>query len=636
MCGIAGIYSLNGNASDADRRIVRRMAEALHHRGPDDEGFFSDGPVALGHKRLSIIDPEGGHQPMTDEESGLTLVLNGEIYNYLELRSELIGLGDHFKTHSDTEVLLKLYRRYGKGCVDRLNGMFAFALWDERNRELFLCRDRLGIKPLYYYSDNKTFAFASEIKAFVEAGILKPELNRTALEDYIVLQMSLDDETFFKGVKKLLPGHQLTLTKGRMSIEKYWHLDFTIDDNLSLGEDHYTDKLLLLLEDAVRLQIRSDVPVGSHLSGGMDSTAVCAFASNVLGKSLKSFTGYFEEGGVYDESAYAREVVNSLGIAGEFRKIRHKDAADNLQKLIRFMDEPQVGPGLIPQYEVSQLARQHVKVVLSGLGGDETFGGYARYYLAYLEECLKGAINETQHDHDSRFVVSFESLLPNLPLLKEYQPLMRTFWSEGLFDNPAHRYFELMRRDKGVKCFSGEVYNEEVVDRVRKRFCTVFESSRAKSLLNRMLAFDLKIFIPALLQVEDRTSMAASIESRVPLLDHRIVELAAKMPPTVKWKGGRPKHIFREAVRNIVPKKIWERKDKRGFPTPVTEWFSGPLKGYVHEIMNSSSARSRNIYDQSLFTGIGSRFTVHGSRQFDRSLWGALCVELWHREFLGA
>ncbi|MBN2569767.1 MAG: asparagine synthase (glutamine-hydrolyzing) [Deltaproteobacteria bacterium] len=645
MCGIAGLLRTDGLATDSDRRAVRLMMDALHHRGPDDEGFYSSGPVALGHKRLSIIDLEGGHQPMTTDDGTFTIVLNGEIYNYLELRTELANQGVCFRTQSDTEVLLKLFQREGVTCLEKLNGMFAFAVWNAGDRSLILCRDRIGIKPLYYIVDKERLAFASEIKAFTAAKLVKPELNMTALEDYILLQMSLTDGTFFKGVKKILPGHTLTLKNGSCRIERYWDLDFTVDESAECDESAYVDMLQLLLEDAVRLQVRSDVPVGAHLSGGLDSSAVCCLSSKNIGSSLKTFTGYFSEGGIYDESQYARAVNDTLGTQGFFQEVNCEGIADELERLIYFMDEPQAGPGLVPQYSVSVLAREHVKVVLSGLGGDETFGGYARYYLAYLEECLKGAINETQREHDARFVVSFESLLPSLPLLKEYQPLMRMFWHHGLFEDPAKRYLRLMRRDIGNKYFNichsdperkQRVEGEESLGGAEERFIAMFNASKAKSLLNRMLAFDLTIFIPALLQVEDRTSMAVSLESRVPLLDHRIIELAAKMPPTVKWKGGRPKHVFREAVKNIVPKMIWNRKDKRGFPTPIAEWFNGPLKGYVHEIMTSKRACERGLYDQALFSGSRSRVPDPGSRPFDRSLWGALCVELWHRKFVDA
>lgn len=625
MCGITGIYRIDSNVRHDDSDVVRCMMDLLKHRGPDDSGFFSEGQVAFGHRRLSIIDAEGGHQPMVNDDGSICLVLNGEIYNYLELRTELSGLGCHFKTHSDTEVLLKLYERFGISCVERLNGMFAFAIWNSREHKLILCRDRLGIKPLYYCYDGKKLVFASEIKAIVKSGVVASELNRDSFEDYIVLQMSLTEDTLFKGVKKLLPGHILTISNSSPKTEKYWDLDFQLEEGSSEEEDYFSKRLLVLLEDAVRLQIRSDVPVGAHLSGGMDSSAVCVLASCALGGKLKTYTGKFAEGGIYDESSYAREVAKNIGADDFYETIGSSFLAENIEDLIYMMDEPQAGPGLVPQYAVSKLAKKCVKVVLSGLGGDETFGGYARYYLAYLEACLKGAINETQESHDSRFVVSFESMLPNLSLLKEYVPLMKVFWKDGLFEDPAKRYFNLMRRDTNSTLYSNDVYSPDMISRVEDRFLNAFNSSSSGSLLNKMLHFDLKYFIPALLQVEDRTSMAVSLESRVPLLDHRIVEFAAKIPPTIKWKGGRPKHIFKETIRHLVPKTVIDRKDKRGFPTPITEWFNGPLKGFVHEVMTSDRAKNRGIYNFS---------TPTSKLPFGRDIWGALCVELWHRRFV--
>ena len=627
MCGIAGIYRYEGMAAGEERAAVRSMMDAIRHRGPDDEGMASFDRLVLGHKRLSIIDLEGGRQPMSNDDGSLCIVLNGEIYNYVELRDELASSGVIFRTNSDTEVLLRLYERYGVAAVEKLNGMFAFAIWDEKKECLVLCRDRLGIKPLYYVRDSGKIAFASEIKAFVKAGLVSPEINKRAFGEYAVLQMGLSDETLFNNVKKLMPGHMMIVEGCETRVNEYWRPDFSVSDNCSVDEAGYVKGLRDLLDDSVRMQIRSDVPVGSHLSGGMDSSAVCSLAAGHLGQNLDTFTGYFSEGGVYDESSYARVVNDVYGFNGHFCNIGHRDAADALEKIAYLMDEPQVGPGIIPQYFVSKCARENVKVVLSGLGGDEMFGGYARYYLIYLEECLKGAINGTLREQDDRYVVSFESMLPNLPMMKEYAPLMKSFWSEGLFDDSAKRYFRLMRRDLGANVFSRDVYSSNVVDDVEERFLSVFRSSGAQSLLNQVLAFDLKVFIPALLQVEDRTSMGASLESRVPLLDHRIVEYSAKMPPKIKWKGGRPKHILKEALKGSMPDKVWSRQDKRGFPTPIAEWFSGPLRGYVTEILGSRKARERGLYNY-------DALKLESTNPFDRGLWGALSIELWCRQFI--
>lgn len=629
MCGICGIYNYSNKDNIVSENILRQMSSKLHHRGPDDEGYYTAKNFGVGHKRLSIIDLSPmARQPITTPDGRYTIVLNGEIYNYLELRQELLSKGYKFRSHSDTEVLLYLYESEGKKCLNRLNGMFAFVIWDNINRTLFAARDHFGIKPFYYYYNSNTFIFASEIKAILEPKIILPEINFSALQDYLTFQFCLDNKTLFKNIQKLLPGHYLTLTSnGNLSIKKYWELDFTVDTYHT--EEYFQHKLLRLLEDSVRLQLRADVQIGSHLSGGLDSSAVTCLVASLLNIPIQTFSGGFKDSPKYDETAYARIVSeNSKTIHNEIYPTSH-DFVEILPKLIYAMDEPVAGPGLFPQYFVSKLASEKVKVVLGGQGGDEIFGGYTRYLIAYLEECIRGGINGTQEE--SKYVVTFESILPNLRQLQGYQPLLRYFWQDGLFDTPEKRYFRLIDRSNGFhNLLNKDILNESSDYNVFENFKKIFNESNTSSYINRMTHFDMKTLLPALLHVEDRTSMMVSLESRVPLLDYRIVELVTSIPPMLKYKGGRSKHIFREVVQHIVPDEILQRKDKMGFPVPLNEWYKeSPVKDFVHSTLLSQKAKERGIFNTAQIEEL-----LKTERPFGRIIWGLLSLELWMQSFL--
>jgi len=628
MCGICGI-----NYLDPDRQVEKehliQMARTMKHRGPDDEGFYVDGNLGLGHQRLSIIDLSPlGRQPMCNEDERVWVVCNGEIYNYLELREELAKKGHIFRSQSDTEVILHLYEDEGYDCVLRLNGMFAFAIWDSRRKVLFAARDHFGIKPFYYIHKNDCFVFASEVKALLKADIMQPLANSDGIFDYLTFQFCLGEKTLFTDVFKLPPGHILILTpNGSLKIKKYWDLDFTIDTDHT--EQYFEECLSDLLENAVRIQLRADVPLGAHLSGGLDSSTTTCLAASILGNQIKTFCGGFEDGRQYDETPYARTVAGYI-------KSDHYEVFPNaddfigaMPRLIYHMDEPVAGPGLFPQYFVSELASRHVKVVLGGQGGDEIFGGYTRYLIAYLEECIKGGISGTQEAQ--KYVVSFESILPNLLQLQGYQPLLRHFWKDGLFEDQARRYFRLIDRRDSAR---GGLISEDFVVNNRgydsfEAYCDLFRSTDCRSLINKMTRFDMKTLLPALLHVEDRTSMAVSLESRVPLLDRRIVDLVASMPPMIKYKGGRSKYIFRQVVRNIVPREIYDRTDKMGFPVPLKEWFSGPLKDFIYDVLLSKKTCERGIFSKEVLSEL-----LISHQPYGRALWGALNLELWFRTFI--
>jgi len=628
MCGICGIYHLDRNRS-VNKTQLQEMARVMHHRGPDDEGFYIEGNLGLGHQRLSIIDPSpSGRQPMTNEDGKLWIVLNGEIYNYLELRQELMSRGHQFRSNSDTEVILHLYEEHGPACLNRLNGMFAFTIWDSRERVLFAARDRFGIKPYYYVYRENSFLFASEIKALLYLRLFESEINPEGLADYLTFQFCLGNKTMFRNVLKLLPGHSLILKPdGTLYVQEYWSPDFTIDTHHT--EDYFEHQLLRLLEDSIRIQLRADVPIGAHLSGGLDSSTVTCLASSLLGTPIKTFSGGFKEAPQYDETPYARIVAQNIGTEHYEIFPTASDFVEVIPRLIYQMDEPAAGPGLFPQYFVSKLASQHVKVVLGGQGGDETLGGYTRYLIAYLEQCIKGGIQGTQEEQ--KYVVTFESILPNLRQLEGYEPLLRYFWQEGLFESEDRRYFRLIDRSNStLGFFNKEFFPDKKRYDPYEAYREEFFSTSSRSLINKMTCFDMKTLLPALLQVEDRTSMAVSLESRVPLLDHRIVELVASMPPMIKYKGGRSKHIFRQVVRHIVPPEIYNRTDKMGFPVPSSEWYrEGIVRDFVREVLLGERAQSHGFIQTSEMESL-----LDSERPYGRGIWGLLCLELWMEKFI--
>jgi len=624
MCGIVGI--LNRDRRPVDPHVLGEMAEALAHRGPDDEGHLVEGPVGLYHKRLSIIDLVTGHQPMSS--NGLTIVFNGEIYNYVELREELKRRGHSFKTTSDTEVILRLYAEHGLDAIPMLNGLFAFLLYDRPQGILIAARDHFGIKPLYVRASNAHVLFASEIKAILRHPGVEAEVDLEGLSDYLTLQYILGEGTLFKGIRKVMPGHYMVVdtVTGKRRTVRYWEPDFKVD--VFHTEEYFVQELRRLLEDAVRLQMRSDVPVGSYLSGGMDSSLVVRLASRVASAPLKTFTGAFAEGPQFDESKYARDVAEACGAEAHTVYPTEDQFVDLMPKLVYHMDEPAAGPGLFPQYIVSQLAAKHVKVCLGGQGGDEIFGGYARYVIAYLEQALKGAIFETHEEGEH--IVSLGSILPNLPYLRAYIPMLVRFQEAGAFEPMDRRYFRLLDRSEGTsEVFADDFRTWYNPDAVFCRFQAAFNHTDTMSYYNKMTRYDMVTNLPALLHVEDRVSMAVSLESRVPLLDHRIADLVASMPPALKFKGAEMKYILKKAAGDLLPASVAARKDKMGFPVPLHIWAKNRAREFFSDILLSPTCRERGLFDPAAVERL-----MGEERAFSRRLWGLLNVELWHRTFI--
>ena len=623
MCGIGGAVALGRGRLRCPERLVATMNDLLAHRGPDGEGAWvhPDGVAAFAHRRLAIIDLVTGEQPMTDGE-GNWITYNGEIYNFVELRRQLGA--DRFRTSSDTEVILHAYRRWGEGCLERLRGMFAFALWDDESRTLLCARDRFGIKPFYYAQVGDALLFASEAKALLP---FLPEVD-TDLEgfkDYLCFQFCLAGKTLFNGIRELLPGHLMRVKDGTVEVRRYWDVYYEPDFDQSPLD--FEERTRELVEESVRLHLRADVPVGAYLSGGLDSSIVAVLASSEQGSGMAGFNGRFAREG-FDESAYARDVASETGFELLDVEIGERDFVDRIEDIVYHLDYPVAGPGSFPQYVVSDLAAGHRKVVLGGQGGDEIFGGYVRYLIAYFEQCIKGAIDGTMHS--GNFVVTYESIIPNLGALREYKPLLKEFWSRGLFDELDARYFRLINRAPDL---DAEI-NWELLRSYSpfETFRSIFhgENVRKEAYFDSMTHFDFKTLLPALLQVEDRVSMAHGLESRVPFLDHPVVELAATMPADVKFRDGHLKHVLKSAFGPQLPDSVRSRRDKMGFPVPLTDWFreSGPVRDFVFDVLSSESARSRPLVD--------NRRALDGldrEPMFGRKLWGLLCLELWQRVY---
>ncbi|HYI36478.1 MAG TPA: asparagine synthase (glutamine-hydrolyzing) [Thermoleophilaceae bacterium] len=622
MCGICGAIDLRGNPIPDLERRLEVMSGLIEHRGPDDAGIWAHdhGHVGFGHRRLSIFDlSPAGHQPMHDE-GGRVITYNGEVYNYPELRRDL---GGHFATRTDTEVVLRAHERHGERALDDLRGMYAYALWDGPGDELFCARDRFGIKPFYYTQVGDVLYFASEIKALLPfVPSIRTDLE--GLKDYLAFQFCLAGKTLFEGVRELPAGHFLRVRNGAVTTQRYWEVYYELDFDHT--PQYFEQRVQELLAESVDLHLRSDVPVASYLSGGLDSSSVAALAARSSDGPMQAFTGKFSEDSRYDESGYARALAQASGIDLHEVDIGVEDLLSSLPDVIYHLDHPAAGPGSFPQYMVSQAAAKHCKVILGGQGGDEIFGGYTRYLIAYFEQCIKGAIEGTTES--GNYVVTYESIIPNLVALKNYKPLLKEFWSDGLFEDLDARYFRLVNRAPQL---AGEVRTDVLGDYSPfETFQQIFNGDNVghEAYFDKMTHFDFKTLLPALLQVEDRVSMAHGLESRVPLLDHRLVELAATIPADTKFRDGDMKHVFKKATRSLVPDVIADRTDKMGFPVPLHEWFRGPAKEFITDTFGSEAATSRELFDnRRVLEGLESE------SQFGRKTWGLLSLELWQRAF---
>jgi len=623
MCGIAGVIHLDGHPIADLKNRLAVMNRLIVHRGPDGQGLWQNpaGSVGLAHRRLAILDlSPSGHQPMTADNQ-MALVHNGEVYNFIELRRELAEWT--FRSRTDTEVVLAAHARWGDKAPEHFRGMFAYALWDERQRRLTAVRDRFGIKPFYYAVVGRLLYFASEIKALLPF-LPSVETNTEALAEYLTFQFTLGEQSMFEHVKQLPPAHRLIAENGTVRVERYWDVNYRIDWDHS--PRYFEERLADLLTESLGLHLRSDVPVGAYVSGGIDSSLIAIMSAGLDEQNRKFFHGRFTEFPGYDESPYAHTVAEKANGDLHVLDITADMFLDQVGKVIYHLDHPVAGPGSFPQYAVSGLAAQHVKVVLGGQGGDEIFGGYARYLVAYLEQCISAAIDGTYNN--GNYVVTLESIIPRLGVLREYKPMLRSFWKEGLFGPLDERYFRLINRMADTQ---DEIdWQALPVANVFDRFKREFNRSNVgkDAYFDKMTHFDFKFLLPALLQVEDRMGMAHGLESRVPFLDQELVEFVATIPADVKFKDGQAKHLLKHCFAKSIPQPIIDRRDKMGFPVPLKEWMNGPVGDFVSDTFSTDAARSRGYINNSKalegFKDMGA---------FSRKMWGLLSLELWHQQF---
>ncbi len=626
MCGFVAVVEHARGGIEPE--LLQRMADTLHHRGPDGDGRLLDGNVGLAHKRLAIIDVEHGQQPMYDPQDDLWVVFNGEIYNFIELQAEIRAAGRTLRTRCDTEVLLHLYALHGDAFVERLNGMFAFFLYDKKRARALVARDHFGIKPLYFHLSPERLIYASEIKAIIAHPAVERAPDWRGVHDYVTFQHGLDDVTFFRGVHKVQAGHLQTIDLRTLTLttRRFWEPSYAVD--ASLTEADALEQLGALVDDAVRLQVRSDVAVGAHLSGGIDSSLVTTLAAPLCERPFPAFHGKFDAGPDFDETAHARAVATHAGVELVEIGIDGGGFVEALPRLMWHMDEPVAGPGVYPQYEVSKVAATRVKVALGGQGGDELFCGYARYLIGYLEQALRGAIRGT--NDEGEHVVTLASIVPNLRFLEQYEPAMKRFWARGLFDEPDARYFALLDRSGGcLDAYTGDFRAQHAQADVFARFQTVFHHPQTQSYISKMRNFDRVASLPALLHVEDRVSMAVSLESRVPLLDYRVANLLDRLPPRVLFGGGHLKHLLRRLAGDRLPATVARRTDKMGFPFPLDVWLRGPARDFVHDVLFSEACVGRGLIDVPAVTRALER-----REPFSRKLWGLLNLELWFRTFI--
>lgn len=625
MCGINGIVHSPRSGKQVNEAKLVAMRDILHHRGPDDGGVFIDGGIGLGHRRLSIVDVAHGAQPMTMGD--LVIVYNGEVYDHAEKRETLAALGHTFENRSDTETILHLYQEYGRDCVDHLRGMFAFAVWDKAKRELFIARDRFGVKPLYYVHDQDgSLFFASEIKALLEAGAVRPEINFNALPDQFANHGTSGDETLYRGVKRLLPGHTMSWKDGKLEIREFWDLNFEPKEDYR-SDAEYIDEWREMFRKAVELRLMADVPLGMFLSGGIDSSAIAGMMSKMVSEPIKTFSIGFREREA-NELGYARMVAEAFGTDHHEITITPKQFFDELPNLVWHEDEPIGFIASVPLYFVSKLAQRHVKVVLTGEGADETLAGYARYSKA----------------------------LKLLEMGEKYESLTPTFLRDavrngvatlpGTINRKLNRTF--LTRDSDIEnlffdnfaVFTKSMQKGLFARKTRERIADLDPYSRqnawiekcdAEDVLDKLLYADTKTYLHELLMKQDQMSMAASIESRVPFLDHKLVEFTARMPREMKLRGTTTKWILREAMKGILPAQILDRP-KMGFPVPVGNWFRGEFKHIVDEFVLGKRALDRGIFDADFVRNLVAEHDA--GTNHDERIWALVNFEIWQRGFI--
>ncbi len=628
MCGIFGIIS-----PGPIKERLEASTSTLAHRGPDDSGYFIGEGVGLGHRRLSIIDLEGGHQPMYNEDGSLCIVFNGEIYNFPELHDQLVSKGHQFGTRSDTEAIVHAYEEWGEACVEHLRGMFAFAIWEKTARKLFVARDRFGIKPLFFAEHGKNFYFASEMKAILADTNILRDIDEEALASYFSLSYIPAPLTIFKSIRKLLPGHTLTWQHGRIDIRKYWDIAYIPDRGKS--EDYFVNRFLELFEESVKIHLMSDVPLGAFLSGGIDSSAVVAAMSMASDRPVNTFCMGFggDIGGYLDERQYARMVAERYGTNHHEYEVL-PEPGGLLEKIVRGFDEPFADDSTIPSYFVCKIARENVTVAESGLGGDEAFAGYERYLGFRLREVygrLPYFVRERMIRH---FVDNLSERSDGHYTINHMKRFVR---SASLDDGLAYfGYLTILNPRVQTSFFSDSSRFGKYMEAPKTLILDYFNSvptEQGRDALNRVFYCDTKTYLPEdILAVTDRMSMHHALEVRVPFLDHPLMEFCATIPPEMKMKWFKKKYLLKKAVKKILPREVIDHR-KQGFVGPMAQWLKNDLRSYVAETLSEVNLRKHGILNHVTIKNILDEH-FSGKEIHDKLIWSLLVFQKWYDVYI--
>lgn len=622
MCGICGVVSFQPERP-LEQSVLKRMNDSIRHRGPDDEGYYQDAQASLAMRRLSIIDLQTGQQPISNENGDVWVVYNGEIYNFKDVRAELERRGHTFKTQTDTEIIVHAYEEYGDDCVNHFNGMFAIALWDARKRRLFLARDRVGVKPLYYWTDQTQLVFASELKALILHPDVPRQINLAALDLFLTLEYVPAPHTIYEGIFKLLPGHMLTVENGEVKTRQYWDVPY---QPVSQDEAECTEALSGLIDDAVRIRLVSDVPLGAFLSGGIDSSTVVGFMSRNVSEPVQTFSIGFEDD-TYNEVPYANAVAKHFG-TNHHVEVLKPDIASLVEGLAPHHDEPFADTSIFPTYLVSKIARQKVKVVLSGDGGDELFAGYDTYLAEKLDRYygrLPGALRQ-------RVLPKFAEWLPPQPAKKGLVNKVKRMVEGGALDRSLQhtRWMMFLNSAEKDALYASDLRATLSDDLTAEYFGGYFEKASRFDRLAQQQYVDVKTYLADDIMTKvDRMSMAVSLEAREPLLDYRIVEFALNLPPQMKLNGSRTKSILRNAVKRLVPDLVLE-KPKQGFSIPMKHWLRTSLKPMMLDLLSKDSLNHHGYFDHQV---VSKWIQEHldGRVNHSHRLWSLMVFELWRR-----
>ena len=627
MCGICGF-------AWEDKKLLRRMADIIEHRGPDDDGYFTDKYISLANRRLSIIDlSKKGKQPIFNEDKSICIVYNGEIYNFREIKQLLEQKGHRFYSNTDTEVVVHAYEEFGEKCLDYFNGMFAFAVWDSRKKKLFIARDRHGIKPLYYSLVNNKLIFASEIKSILANGEIKRQLNYKALNYFLSFRCNSTNETMFKGIYKLPPAHYLIHENKALKIKKYWEQDFNI---LNKSEDYYAKLILKKLEESVRMQLISDVPLGAYISGGIDSTAIVALMSSLGVKDIKTFNVRFRLGKEYDENKYANHIADYFGTEHKEMFVK-PDTARLLPKIVWHLDEPMSDPTCIPVYLLSQQVKKHATVILTGDGGDEQFGGYLQFKFMKMHKKLRAVPMQARK---------------LIPLVVKHLPkeILNIFfkYSSDLGEKGIERLNKFIMANDSAKAYLHlmSIFDDEDKEKIYSEKSKKFTGKISMENCFNEKYFNYKypymtnvirldtdlMLVEDMLMKADKNTMAFSIEERVPFLDHNISEITSSMSPELKLRNFNEKYILKKALKGIVPDETIKRK-KTNFFVPIDKWFHGELLDISKQILSKERIAKQGIFDYRCIDKMWSNYRK-SSLFYARQLWSLLCFQLWHKMYI--